>query len=193
MPHLKESYRLRYHVYCQDKKFLDPELYPDGIETDKYDDIAAHFYHVENNRVVGTMRIIPWSEELSFPTADRAQFLVGTLNALEYPINTTAEISRLCLSRGCGDRCSAILAMFKDLYAVSKRAGITHWFSSFERSLYKVLKKYSVRFNMLSDAEIDYYGKVYLYGVSIVELESEIQKVNPGLYEFLSLPDKTCR
>jgi N-acyl-L-homoserine lactone synthetase len=193
MPHLKESYRLRYHVYCQDKKFLDPELYPDEIETDKYDHIATHFYYIENNRVMGTMRMIPWSEELSFPTADRAQFLMSILNALGYPITTTAEISRLCLSRGCTDRCTAILAMFRDLYSVSKRIGITHWFSSFERSLHKVLKKYSVRFNMLSDSEIDYYGKVYLYGNSIVELESEIQKMHPSLYEFLSLPEKTCR
>jgi hypothetical protein len=83
--------------------------------------------------------------------------------------------------------------MFRDLYLVSKKAGITHWFSSFERSLHKVLKKYSIRFNLLSGVEIDYYGKVHLYGVSIAELESEMQKMNPGLYEFFLLPDKTYR
>ena len=151
---------------------------------DKYDDIAAHFYHVENNRVVGTMRMIPWSKQLSFPSANHAQFLINTLNSLEYPLETTAEISRLCLSKCCGDRCSAILALFKKLYVVSKKAGITHWFSSFERSLHKVLKKHSVRFNLLSDVEVDYYGKVNIYGISIEELEAEIQKKNPALYHF---------
>lgn len=191
MKHLKESYRLRYQVYCQDKNFLDPALYPDKIETDKYDGIAAHFYHIENARVVGTMRMIPWSEEVSFPTTNHAPFLLRTLNTLEFPIDATAEISRLYLSKSCGDRCSAILLMFKELYRVSKKAGITHWLASFERPLRKILEKHSIKFNMLSPVEIDYYGKVNVYGVSIIELEAEIQIKNPGLYDFLCLSDKT--
>ena len=39
---LEQSYRLRYQVYCLERKFLRAEDYPNGLEIDVFDRHAAH-------------------------------------------------------------------------------------------------------------------------------------------------------
>ena len=42
-PHLLEqSYRLRYQVYCLERKFLRAEDYPEGLEHDEFDRHSIH-------------------------------------------------------------------------------------------------------------------------------------------------------
>jgi hypothetical protein len=55
------------------------------------------------------------------------------------------------------------------MYHASRYAlGITHWIATFEDSLFRLLKQYGIEFKLLIPDEIDYYGKVRLYGCSIV-------------------------
>src|SRR5262245_47223004 len=68
------SYRLRYEVYCVENTFLVAGDYPDGLETDEYDDRSLHalLQHVPSGKFVGTVRLImpTAGDRLAMPFAD---------------------------------------------------------------------------------------------------------------------------
>lgn len=60
--------RLRYQVYCEECGYLDPRAYPDGIETDAYDERAVHVAaHYRTGLLVGTVRLVLGEEGKEFP------------------------------------------------------------------------------------------------------------------------------
>lgn len=200
-------YALRYQVYCHEAQFLDPDSFPDGLECDAYDAVSEHFsasnFH-GSHFIAGAVRLVKWSESLSFPTAARFPLLVERLEQQDYPLHATAEISRLCISKKfrqqeiefvrSSPRYSArlhkrakipsiILQLFRSIHLASKyNLGITHWIATFEEGLYRLLTKYGIHFKLLAPEELDYFGKVKIYGASIKHLEREMQAHKPELY-----------
>lgn len=208
-------YRLRYQVYCHEAQFLNPDNYPSGLECDKFDTVAEHFLATNANNddnPVGTVRLVKWSEEYSFPTAVYFDSLLEQLERLNYPIESTAEISRLCISKqyrkraldgilGAGGYVDSddrrrkypeiILELFKIMYRSSRyNLGITHWIATFESSLYRLLDRYGVHLEPLAPEEIDYYGNVKIYGASIDQLEETMKIKKPELFAFFSEEQK---
>ena len=202
-------YSLRYQVYCHEAHFLDPDDYSDGLESDEFDAVSEHFLARNpdtNDAVVGTVRLVKWSDYLAFPTVRHFKSLLKQLNRLEFPLGSTAEISRLCITKqyrrrtmdgllGVGSYAEGsdnrrkfpvvLLELFRNMYTASKGVlGITHWIATFEDSLYRLLQRYGVHFNLLIPEEIDYYGKVKIYGASLSHLEEEMKKRRPDLYAF---------
>ena len=180
---LEQSYCLRHSTYCLDRKFL-PDTFPDRKEQDQYDKVCEHLFYTENEKCMGTMRVIPWSSVYRFPLENRYQFLQGILAALDYPIEYTAELSRFCISRGCDNRVFASMSLFRDLYLFSKRNGITHWIAGFEESLSRILNRYGFKFKKMMEDSIQYYGEVFIYGIIIEELEEHVKRHKKDLYNY---------
>ena len=57
---LNKIFRLRYEVYCLEKKYLNANDYPSKIETDKYDPYSVFFIvkDKKNGQLAGTVRLI---------------------------------------------------------------------------------------------------------------------------------------
>lgn len=207
-------YALRYQVYCHEANFLDPENYPDDLEYDEFDTVSEHFLSkaTNSNDAVGTVRLVRWSQQLAFPTVMHFDSLLEKLEKQGFPLDSTAEISRLCITKqyrrrktdgilGTGSYIDnsdprrkfpiVILELFKNMYLASKYAlGITHWIATFEDSLYRLLKRYGIHFDLLIPDEIEYYGKVRIYGASLEQLEEAMKMRRPQLYDFfLESPD----
>ena len=52
-------YKLRYDIYCEEKRWLDSSNYLKRIEYDKYDENSLHFGAFDvNNILVGSVRLI---------------------------------------------------------------------------------------------------------------------------------------
>ena len=69
IPHLlRDSYRLRYDVYCLERNFLKAHDYPDCLETDAFDPHSLHFGAMNlHDELVGTVRLVrPSSAGLFF-------------------------------------------------------------------------------------------------------------------------------
>ena len=201
-------YRLRYQVYCHETHFLNPENYPDGLERDEFNGVSEHFLTANaiNDEIIGTVRLVRWSPQLSFPTAAFYTSLLEQLDRLHFPLASTAEISRLCISKQFRRRAmdgllgvesnavssdqrrrypEVILELFKIMHLASKYdLGITHWIATFENSLYRLLERYGVHLALLSSDEIDYYGKVKIFGASIRQMEEALKVRRPELYAF---------
>lgn len=104
---LEHAYRLRYEVYCdQDWELhLDPADFPDGLETDEYDQRAVHclLRHRPTGAFAGTVRLIlhdPGQPDAPFPieSCASAYFDPTVLNLRSIPRSEIAEVSRLLLS-----------------------------------------------------------------------------------------------
>jgi N-acyl amino acid synthase of PEP-CTERM/exosortase system len=204
-PHLAASYALRYRVFCEELGFLAPEACPDGLERDPYDD---HAWHVGAfNRagdVVGTARLV-WPSALGLPMFDHCRVEPAAPAALESQV--AAEVSRLAVDlryrrrRGAGRygldtgggvaepgdglerrgaRPEIVLGLYKEMYQLSKRHGVTHWYAAMERGLLRSLAGFGVRFVPVGP-EADYHGRVIPGVVAIEDMEANVFARSPAL------------
>ena len=101
--HLDTSYILRYQAYCLEKRFLSPEDYPAGKETDSFDN--KHAIHIggltQNDTLFGTVRLVLPSD-LGLPLHDHCRFFddYRSIGERSNPaLQSFAEISRLVISK----------------------------------------------------------------------------------------------
>lgn len=206
-------HQLRYQVFCNEVQFLDPDHYPAGLEIDDFDAVSEHFLATRadhNDAAIATVRLVRWSERRSFPTARHYGGLVEQLQRSGFPLASTAEISRLCIAKQYRQRAKdgllgldgyeggddrrrrypeVILELFKVMYLASRfDLGITHWIAAFEDSLYRLLDRYGVHMESLTPDEIDYHGKVRIYGASIPQILEAMKMRRSEFYTFFTEP-----
>ena len=93
---LRETYRVRYEVFCQECGFLPAENYPDGLEIDKFDKHSIHFAAFADGNVVGTCRMI-MNSEVGYPIHEHCKVI--SINEAEIPGEGLIEVSRLALRK----------------------------------------------------------------------------------------------
>jgi N-acyl amino acid synthase of PEP-CTERM/exosortase system len=208
---LKETYRLRYKVYCHEAEFLDDSLYPEEIESDVYDDHSIHFAALDQEKnIVGTLRLILHSNlgfplEVHCPNYDKSQVAVLP--------SQLGEISRLAVSKDWRRRKNdgiygmtsyhsspenpipenltrqrkrpiIVFGLYKLLYLESKRRGITHWYAAMEQKLNTTLKKFSFEFKQIGPVH-DYYGPVMPFLGIISEFEKRIYQEKNEVFHLM--------
>jgi N-acyl amino acid synthase of PEP-CTERM/exosortase system len=181
-------------VYCLECHFIDSSDYPDGYETDEFDEHSLHFGAFDYlGRLVGTTRLIlPTCEK--FPIEERCAGLPG--NGWLPPRRECAEVSRLVINKFyrqlVQDQAPVIrrvsplvLGLCRAMYAESHRMGlgIKYCYALMEKPLMTLLKFHGFHFKPLGP-EIDFFGPVtpYLFDVSHHE-QSEfgiLSKAQPG-------------
>lgn len=208
--YLWATYRLRYSVYCIEKKFLDKDHYPNRLEVDSYDSHSLHFAAIDDEDLVkGTSRLVIATPGERYPL-DLHCTLDRTL-----PSNT-AEISRTCISKRyrrperpqTGDafgltmmtrsiaederkrinrlRMTIVLGLYKVMWQESKRSGIDNWLAAMEPSLARLLTRQHFP-TVQVGPEVDYYGRVAPYLMNAASIESSLAEHNPDLYrEFMA-------
>ena len=200
-PHLLEkSQRLRYQVYCVERRFLNAEDYPNQLEFDQFDRDSVHVGVLDaDDELIGTARIVkPNSAGLPF-LLHCSLFPLETTFA--QPGNTVVEISRVCINRRYTrrradvfsdapdppasddhampaydrrrERDDVFVTLVKALYHATKRMGATHWIIAIEKSLRRRIARYGLPFQ-LAGPEGDYYGCVAPYIMSLAELDRVI-------------------
>jgi N-acyl amino acid synthase of PEP-CTERM/exosortase system len=199
MPELLESsYRLRYQVYCLERRFLRPEDYPLELEMDEFDCVSSHVGAVDGQgELAGTARIV------TNTAAGLPLFQHCTIFPQETARNSAkdrlVEIGRLSVSRHYrrrhadgalisgklrgsarqqrsgrpGVRGNVLLTIIKAVYQQSKRIGATQWLAATEPSLQRVLARHGVPFRPIGP-ESDYFGVVAPYRMDLQEFDQVI-------------------
>ena len=91
---LQSCYRLRFQVYCKEKRWLPVENFPDGMEKDKYDEKAAHVMALDEDfNVIGNMRIIKESDYDRLPYLDHPG-----MKGVDHKAKNLAELSRFVIT-----------------------------------------------------------------------------------------------
>ena len=204
---LKMSYALRYQVYCEERGFLRGESYPDKLESDIFDRYSLHFgvFDAAEN-LAATARLVQKSV-IGLPLYQHCT-LFGHESELFGAHSQIAEVSRLSVSRGYRRRRgegfyglaeattpykgierrsgeNAVFALYRSIYQISKRSGITHWLAAIEKSLLRLLTRYGFPFRPIGP-EVNYFGPVTPYVLVLKEFDAVILEYRiPELKEFL--------
>ena len=210
---LEQSYRLRYQVYCLERKFLRAEDYPNGLEIDVFDRHAAHIGAIDSHgELAGTARVVRASEQ-GLPIFEHCViFPYETVFTPENP--RLVEVGRLSVSRSYRRRRSdtaaaagaalvrpggagfaghdrrgqhedVFLTLLKGMYQAAKRAGATHWLAATEKPLQRMLAQRGFPFHQIGP-DSDYFGIVAPYQMHLQEFELVILSGRyPDLEDFL--------
>ena len=210
---LQSAFELRYQVYCIECSFLSPDDYPDGVESDEYDDGAAHFYAFDHDdELVGYVRLVRPGVDGLFPIQQRCALSVD--GSVLPDAGQSAEISRLMVRgdfrRRRGDRLSGVtakqnnaafagdrrceapqilLGLYRQMYAYSREHSIHHWYAAMERPLARSLLRLDFAFRPIGP-QTDYYGPVAPYVADLRELESQVGQRHPALLSWLQEPER---
>lgn len=212
-PAFKLAVELRYQVYCLERNFLSAKDYPEGTETDEYDESAAHFYAFdEQQELVGYVRLVRAGDDQLFPF-QRNCVLSAQPDELPAP-KFAAEISRLMVRsdyrRRRGDLLSnvtaeqnlaafagerrgeapqVLLSLYRQMYNYSRAHQIFHWYAAMERPLARSLQLLNFSFRRIGP-ETDYYGPVAPYTADLRELETQVGRNRPDLLAWLQTADR---
>lgn len=204
--YLNATYRLRYAVYCREKRFLDEGNYPDQAEMDEYDACSMHFAAIDEDGLVkGTLRlVIPPNGD--FPLVKHCKLYID----VPFPPNT-AEISRLAVSkrfrrprvdtghthfgitqlvfkdiaakqRSHRQRAKITMSLYETMYRESKRAGIEYWLAAMEQPLVRRLERFGFKWTQIGP-EIDYFGPVAPYLGKLKDIEQAVSASRPQLFQ----------
>jgi N-acyl amino acid synthase of PEP-CTERM/exosortase system len=196
LPHLlNASYALRYQVYCLERGFLPPENYPDQIEMDEFDEHSIHMGVVNaRGELAATARLVQLTVA-GLPSFDHCTFYSGA-NVLGDLERRVIEISRLAVSRTYNRRAGdahfslegatirpdgperrgggeLVMTLYKAIYQVSKRRGISDWMAATEKSLHRLISRNGFPFRQIGP-QTDYYGPVSPYLLNLAELDDII-------------------
>jgi N-acyl amino acid synthase of PEP-CTERM/exosortase system len=191
---LRASQRLRYQVYCLDRKFLPADEYPGKIETDEYDAMSTHFGvfvdEVSPDRMIGMARLVPGED--FFPLQDHCTISPQYRKYFGSGIRA-AEVSRLMISQaavakflgrsGLELRRDMLLALYKAVYSWVEARQVSLLFAAMETSLAGLLRRTGFPFVEIGP-EVDYYGRVFPYVLDIEFGKHHLRTQAPEIWQF---------
>lgn len=189
---LKRVYRLRYDVYCLEKKFEDPGMQIAGFEQDRFDDHSVHVLMVDRKDGTerGAVRLVLPNDEVSLPVCAVSDAFVAAANDGEFPLDATAEVSRFLRASdpvGCRRRdAMETLALMAGVVRMSFERGISHLAALVTAPMLRHLQCFGFAFTPVGDA-IDYHGRRY---ACILDLASELgslAKERPEIWRVLTV------
>lgn len=179
---LEQVFRLRYKVYCQERKYLNATDYPHGKEVEKnYDSNAIHIV-AENQagEVVGTVRLVkdsnsglPMEKNFRLPSSANGEHRV--------------EISRLAITNDVrGLKQQIAQGLYKIIYKISKERNTTHWYAMIDKRLCLILDRMGIRFKKIGKPRW-YLGSVVVPSLLIRdEMMDDLRKENLELHDYFA-------
>ncbi|MES2626356.1 MAG: PEP-CTERM/exosortase system-associated acyltransferase [Pseudomonadota bacterium] len=96
-------------------------------------------------------------------------------------ISSTVESATVNPTATKQDKADITLGIYKTIYQISKRRGITHWCAAMEKSLLRLMGRFHFAFTPIGP-ELDYYGPVTPYVVTLAEIEKGLRQHCPATY-----------
>ncbi len=201
----RQARQIRYQVYCVENAFENPARYPNGLESDEFDEHSAHslLFNRPTGEPIGTVRLI-------LPRADHFHhrlpvYRLCDSDALEWlPILSTAEVSRFSISKQLRSRyemdpeCPVPirakdrlmgpmprLGLIQALVRMSIHHGISHWCAVMEPSLLRVLAAMGIHFDAIGPL-IEYHGLRQPSSCCVVEMLARAKREKPAFWEVIT-------
>lgn len=168
---IRQIYKLRYQVYCEEYGYIDKNKFPNKEEKDEYDKYSAYLViRDKHDEVAATVRIIKNSQE-GFPIQKNFRFNLDTSVINQ---ENLVEISRLIVSKKYR-RKHLLIFLLKGLsvYAINKN--VTHAYCVIDERLYPLLRKLSVPVRIIGEKQL-YQGVTFPCIIVIPEWMEEVRR-----------------
>jgi|SRR5579871_6023639 len=208
---LEQAHAIRFRVYCLETQFEDAAAFPDGLERDAFDTHSVHglLIHRASAQAMGTVRLVlPLVEA---PESSFAAQAVTNHPALRdgtaFPLASTAEVSRFCISRSFRRRATDTLyaepiaepdsafdrrsgplmrlGLIQTLVRMSAQYGITHWCAVMEPTLLRMLDAMAIRFSAIGPL-VEHHGVRQPCSCNVAEALRAVKQEHPAFWEVLT-------
>lgn len=194
---LWRAFALRYEVYCCERGFLPAANYPDRLESDEYDERAAHFFSFDDaGELVGYVRLVPAVNDDPFPfqhycsmddqtppppcEAMEVSRLIIRQDYRRARTGSVPNLENVVLGRRAADSSAVLLDLYRQMYAYSQGRGVRYWYAAMERPLARALGALNFRFRQVGPMA-DYFGPIAPFVADLRELEAELRVRRPAL------------
>jgi N-acyl amino acid synthase of PEP-CTERM/exosortase system len=206
------AYRLRYRVFCLERKIFDPAGFPDGLECDEYDKHSLHalLRHRRSHAIAGAIRLVlhrPGAAAGSLPFHRVCRdLLAGDPSFL--PFETLAEIGRFAISKsfrrrhgdgeygGLSEAPAALpeprrliphmtLGLMTTALRLSMPHRIRHVCAVMEPTLLRLLRRFGIRFEPLGQP-VEYYGLRQPCYADLAELLARCAVERPEIWRVIT-------
>lgn len=176
---LQNCYRLRYKVYCEEKRWISPSDFPDKMERDEYDTKAVQVIAMnEDFEIVGMMRILQEADFSKLPYQEHPGMKGNKVQA-----SNAAELSRFVVT-ATKSRYYVVKGLLRAVYQTSRNMGIDNWIFMYEPSLKRLLANFKFFTDPLC-LPTKYYGALTMVGLAdIPKLEKIWRRNNPDAWKF---------
>ncbi|MCB1556372.1 MAG: PEP-CTERM/exosortase system-associated acyltransferase [Alphaproteobacteria bacterium] len=190
-----DFFRLRYQVYCIERKFENPANFPDSMERDPFDQTGRCAYFLIRDRKTGTplggFRFV-------FPQAGQAaptpvqSVCTDDFLAPERIGGSYAEMSRFCLSKDTLRKCMldesiqklAMPALLTGMFAMGQKYGVRTLIGAMEPKLFRHLGRIGI--NMPHQGKkTDFHGVRQAFSTTMKDMLAGIQEKVPALHAFI--------
>lgn len=203
------SFQLRYRVYCIENPFEDPAANPDRKERDEFDRHSVHslLTYRPTGAPAGTVRLVLPVEHDPHNSFALQRVCSHPLlrDALTFPIETMAEVSRFCISkefrRRLGDSGEEYVEMSVDeerrilphlslgliesLVRMSVDNGVTHWCAVMEPTLLRLLTRLGIHFDPIGPV-IDYHGRRQPCFIPLTIMLPRVKRERPDVWDVIT-------
>lgn len=210
---LEEVFRIRFQVLCVEQRLpgFDISNYPDGLESDSYDQHSCHILlqHRDSGDFMGTVRLImfdPMNPEKPFPMELHTRFDPELFDITKLSRRHTAEISRFVILeryiRRRADRCTAKniegnkkntvterrcfpnigLSFVVGILRLSAQYDLKNWVSVMDPALNRLLSYFGADLNPVGPL-IDYHGLRRPYFIRIIDAVNKMHSKDREAWE----------
>lgn len=211
----EQAYRLRYQVYCMEHGFEDPADYPEGLETDAYDEraVTSVLIHRPTGLVAGTVRLV-------LPRADAPgeSFAMQEIckeplikDPERFPVARMGEISRFCISKHFRRRLQDLsypneldhvaprlsrreerrllphmtLGLIEALVRMNVENGLTHWCAAMEPQLLRLLARMGIHFEPIGPI-VAHHGMRQPCVARVVDMSARVKAERPDVWDVVT-------
>lgn len=171
--------RLRYKIFCEELKWIPSEDFPDGLETDEWDDAAVHLIAIREEKVFGTIRLI-WPNPLGLPI--ETEWSVSD----EVKSSKPVEVSRFAVDNENNYLPHVIsLSLIRAAFIHSIEKGVICWVAALDQVVWRMLRSLGIKFSPIGETKI-YLGSRTVPGVlTLSDLRESLLKNYRNIYELL--------
>ncbi len=198
---LDDVYKLRYEVYCLERGFEDPSKFYQNQEVDSYDarSIYTLLQHKKSGEFIGTARLIlPDRQHIDDASFDHfpAQKLSNHSMVYDnevFPINRTAEISRICYSQkkakelgiSAIEQKLILPGLLSGVYMLRDLHNIDHFMAVLEKRLINRCRQIGFTPTEVGDA-IEHRGTRYTVAYDCDKCANYVKEKNAGLWNIIT-------
>lgn len=205
---MDDIFRLRYQVYCEEKRFLPAEDYPQGFETDEFDENAVHFIvYGDDVSPVGYMRIIDGQDrhgfpmiahgmtvhdDFEFPPPDGVMEISRMIVRSDYrhehrPANDQQSLTDLPLPQAKNESDLIQYRLLRLMYQHAVREGSQWICAAMEPTLHRKFRMMGMPFTQIGPSG-EYFGEVRPYAMNLREMEAVMENRFPQTMAFFDSP-----
>lgn len=179
----EKAFRLRYDVYCKEKKWLNPNQYLDMLEQDEHDKRSEIFlaYDATINQIIGTARlIINYTDVPPLPIVKHPS-INGNLTTMK-----CVEISRLAIL-GKARQGNVFIGLIRMLFrhTVKYHSDCKYIFFSVEKRFLNKVNQLGFEFIPFAPSALWYCDHLIPSRQIIADMDGDLRRNNPKFHNWL--------